>query len=50
MNMGVGHNGHVYRHVGGTSYVNQHIFISEMKNKYKKYLTVEIFFLKYSEI
>ena len=33
MDMGVGYNGHVYRHVGGTSCVNQHIFKSEMKNK-----------------
>ena len=33
MDMGVGYNGHVYRHVGGTSCVNQHIFNSEMKNK-----------------
>ena len=28
MDMGVGYNGHVYRHVGGTSCVNQHIFNS----------------------
>ena len=33
MDMGVGYNEHVYRHVGGTSCVNQHIFNSEMKNK-----------------
>ena len=33
MDMGVGYNGHVYRHVGGTSCVKQHIFYSEMKNK-----------------
>ena len=31
MDMGVGYNGHVYRHVGGTSCVNQHIFKSEIK-------------------
>ena len=31
--MDLGYNGHVYRHVGGTSCVNQHIFNSEMKNK-----------------
>ena len=29
----MGYNGHVYRHVGGTSSVNQHIFNSEMKKK-----------------
>ena len=33
MDMGVGYNGHVYRHVWGTSCVNQHIVNSEMKNK-----------------
>ena len=33
MDMGVGYNGHVYRHVVGTSCVNQPIFNSEMKNK-----------------
>ena len=33
MDMGVGYNGHVYRHVGRISCVNQHIFISKMKNK-----------------
>ena len=33
MDMGVGYNGHVYRHVLGTSCVNQPIFNSEMKNK-----------------
>ena len=33
MDMGVGYNGHVYRHVGGTSCVNQHICNSEMKNE-----------------
>ena len=33
MDMWVGYNGYVYRHVGGTSCVNQHIFISEMKTK-----------------
>ena len=37
---GVGYNGHVYRHVGGTSCVDQHIFNSEIK---KLYLNVEIF-------
>ena len=31
--MGVGYNGHVYRHVVGTSCVTQPIFNSEMKNK-----------------
>ena len=31
MDMGVGYNGHIYRHVGGTSCVNQHIFNSEIK-------------------
>ena len=31
MDMGVGYNGHVYRHVGGTSCVNEHIFNSEIK-------------------
>ena len=41
MNMGVGYNGHVYRHVGGTSCVNQHIFNSDMKKNKK---IVEIFF------
>ena len=34
MDMGVGYNGHVYRHVGGTSCVNQHILI--VKRKIKK--------------
>ena len=29
----MGYNGHVYRHVGRTSCVNQHIFNSEIKNK-----------------
>ena len=33
MDMGVGYNGHVHRHVGGTSCVNQHIFNSEIENK-----------------
>ena len=33
MDMGVGYNGHVHRHVGETLCVNQHIFNSEMKNK-----------------
>ena len=33
MDMGVGYNGHVYRHVVGTSCVYQPIFNSEMKNK-----------------
>ena len=33
MDMGVGYNGHVYKHVVRTSYVNQPIFNSEMKNK-----------------
>ena len=33
MDMGVGYNGHVYRHVGGTSCVNQHIFNGEIENK-----------------
>ena len=28
--MNVGYKGHVYRHVGGTSCVNQYIFNSEM--------------------
>ena len=31
--MGVGYNGHVYRHVVGASCVNQPIFNIEMKNK-----------------
>ena len=35
IDMGVGYNGHVYRHVGGggTSFVNQHTFNSQIKNK-----------------
>ena len=33
MDMGVGYNGHVYRHVVGASCVNQPIFNIEMKNK-----------------
>ena len=45
MDMGVGYNGHVYRHVGGAFSVNQHIFCSVMKNEKKWYLIVEIFIL-----
>ena len=45
MDMRVGYNGHVYRHVGGTSCVNQHICNSGMKNEKKWYLIVEIFIL-----
>ena len=46
MDMVVGYNGHVYRHVVGNSRVTQPIFNSEMKNKKViDYLNAEFFIL-----